>query len=547
MPKLTIDQRDVEVPEGATILDAAQKLGIEIPTLCYRPGCDPSTSCLVCTVRVGRDHRLVPACATAALDGMEVESESEAVHQVRRSALELLLSDHLGDCLAPCYFACPAEMDIPSMLRQIAAGDLRGAIATVKHDIALPAVLGRICPAPCEKICRRGDLDGPVSICLLKRLAADVDLASPEPYAPACLPASGKHVAVIGAGPTGLSAAYYLRQYGHACTLFDENRQLGGRLLHEPKEGSLPAAVLDAEIAAILRLGVSVQTEVRIELTKLAELRSRFDAVLLACGATGKDQALAAGLAVSQRGIHIEPHTYHVGAQQSHLEELPDGVFAAGNAIRGKGLVVRSVADGKEAAHAIHQYLSGQAVTGWPRPFNTKIGRMSGDELIQLANIAPALPANRAKSDPLSSTSGWQAMVDLGETLGLTPAEGRQQASRCLHCDCRGVHSCKLREYAAKYHANPRRYATQRRVFQVDARHAEVIYEPGKCIACGLCIQIAAAAGEPLGLTFVGRGFDVRVSVPFDRSLAEALSKAAAVCVAACPTAALAYKESTHG
>ncbi len=75
-----------------------------------------------------------------------------------------------------------------------------------------------------------------------------------------------------------------------------------------------------------------------------------------------------------------------------------------------------------------------------------------------------------------------------------------------------------------------------------DARHAEIVYEPGKCIDCGLCIQIAVAAGERLGLTFVGRGFDVRVAVPLDRSLAEALTRAAADCVAACPTAALAWK-----
>ena len=97
-------------------------------------------------------------------------------------------------------------MDIPTMLRQIAAGQFREAIATVKRDIALPAVLGRICPAPCEKICRRGDLDAAVSICLLKRLVADVDLASSEPYSPACEPASGKRVAIVGArsdGPLG--------------------------------------------------------------------------------------------------------------------------------------------------------------------------------------------------------------------------------------------------------------------------------------------------------------------------------------------------------
>ena len=124
----------------------------------------------------------------------------------------------------------------------------------------------------------------------------------------------------------------------------------------------------------------------------------------------------------------------------------------------------------------------------------------------------------------------------------MTLTEGSRQAARCLHCDCRGLRSCKLRKYAALYNAQPRRYKAERRVFQQDWRHAEVIYESGKCIDCGLCIQIAAAAGEPLGLTFVGRGFDVRVAVPLDRPLAEALTKAAAECVAACPTAALAWK-----
>ena len=155
MPKLKIDHREVEVPPGATVLDAARALGIDIPTLCFRDGCEAATSCLVCLVKIAEHRRLVPACATAAAEGMEVESETAEVRQFRRSALELLLSDHLGDCLAPCWFTCPAHMDIPQMLRQVAAGQLHEAIATVKRDIALPAVLGRICPAPCEKSCRR--------------------------------------------------------------------------------------------------------------------------------------------------------------------------------------------------------------------------------------------------------------------------------------------------------------------------------------------------------------------------------------------------------
>jgi NADPH-dependent glutamate synthase beta subunit-like oxidoreductase/ferredoxin len=573
MVKLTIDQREVEVPEGATILDAAQKLGIDIPTLCYRQDCDPSTSCLVCLVHVGPNGKAVPSCATAAVDGMVVESETEAVHHLRRRALELLLSDHLGDCLGPCSLGCPAGMDIPTMLRQIAAGDLPGAIATIKRDIALPAVLGRICPAPCEKVCRRSDLarlshqaqqatgsvplllrssaggnsvagtaceqavahggkqcllDGAVSICLLKRLAADVDLASPEPYLPPCAASTGKHVAIIGAGPTGLSAAYYLRRHGHDCALFDENDQLGGRLLQETTETDLPRSVLQAEIATIQKLGIDIEQNTRVSLAEIAAMQSRFDAVLLACGATGGEQAAKASLPVSPRGIAVDPHTFAVKAGQGR-GDAEKGLFAAGNAIRGKGLVVRSVADGKEAAEAIHQFLAGLPCTGWPRRFNTKMGRLQGDDLARFSAGA----CDAARRDPLK-----------GIAAGFTPKEGREQAARCLHCDCRGLHSCKLRKYAAQYHADPRHYGATQRSFTADARHAEVIYESGKCIDCGLCIQIAAAAGEPLGMTFLGRGFNVRVAVPFDHSIAEALTKVAAECVAACPTGALAVKKS---
>ncbi|MCC6123492.1 MAG: (2Fe-2S)-binding protein [Pirellulales bacterium] len=520
MTKITIDNRELEVPAGTTVLGAARQLGIEIPSLCYREGCDASASCLVCVVKINGNARLAPACATAVEEGMMIESETAEVHAARRTALELLLSDHLGDCLAPCFFSCPAEMDIPVMLRQIAAGDLRGAIATVKRDIALPAVLGRICPAPCEKACRRRELDGAVAICLLKRFVADVDLATAEPYLPVCETASGRKVAILGGGPTGLAAAYYLARAGYACTILDENAELGGRLLRETTPEELPREVLAAEIAQIARLGMEVQLNRKINAAAFNDLCGRFDAVLIAAGHAAREQADAFGVAATTKGIHVEHGIFRTDRPK---------VFAAGTAVRGKSMVVRSAADGKEAAAAIDQFLRGATVTGQIRPFTTKIGRMEGEELLRFAEGA----APDTREEPTG-----------GLAEGYVPDEAASQAVRCLHCDCRGLHACKLRKYSAIYGADPKRFKGHRRAFVQDAQHAEVLFEPGKCIDCGLCIQIAAKAGEEIGLTFVGRGFDVRVAVPLDRHLGEALQKVAAECVAACPTAALAWKAS---
>ncbi len=519
MPKLSIDNREIEVPSGTTVLEAARQLGIEIPTLCCLEGCNTETSCLVCVVKINGNSRLAPACGTAAAEGMVVESETEEVHAARRTALELLLSDHLGDCLAPCFFACPAEMDIPAMLRQIAADDMHGAIATVKRDIALPAILGRICPAPCEKACRRRGLDGAVAICLLKRYAADVDLASADPYLPACKSATGKDVAILGGGPAGLSAAYYLTRSGHACTVIDENAELGGRLWKETTTKELPRDVLAAEISQITRLGVEVQLKTKIDTsTAFAECCERYDALLIACGGSAREQASVFGTAVAAKGIHVEHGSFRT--------DRP-GVFAAGTAVRGKSMVVRSVGDGKEVAVAIDQFLRGVPVTGQIRPFTTKIGHLEGEELLRFADGA----SPELRKEPVG-----------GLEEGYSSGEAVRQAVRCLRCDCRGLDSCKLRKYSVIYGADPKRFKGHRRIFEQDAQHAAVLFEPGKCIDCGLCIQIAAKAGEKIGLTFVGRGFDVRVAVPLGRHLDEALRKVATDCVAACPTAALAWK-----
>ncbi|TWT79864.1 Glutamate synthase [NADPH] small chain [Planctomycetes bacterium CA13] len=513
MPKLTIDSREVEVEPGETILDAARKLGIHVPTLCYLKGYKASTSCQVCLVKMVDNGRVVPSCGMPAADGMKIESETAEVHALRRTALELLLSDHVGDCLAPCYFACPAHMDIPKMLREIGDEDTAAAIATIKEDIALPAVLGRVCPKPCEKGCRRNSADGPVEVCDLKRSVADRDLASGTPFIPECKTDSGKRVAVVGAGPTGLAAAFHLRCEGHAVKLFEAAEKAGGRLRHEfPVD--LPAEVLDGEVDVILEMGIDFAPKTRIgEDLSLDELKQDFDAVLVCSGGDTKDHAKDWGLKISRRGVDINAGTFETGTEK---------VFAAGNAIRGKGLVVRSVADGKEAAGTINEFLQGKPITPIARPFSSRIGKIPESEMPEF--LANGKPIHRL-AEP--------------ETNPFDLPVAAEHADRCLECGCIAHGNCSLETYAAMYGADPTRYHSERRAYVKVNRSGSVVYEPGKCINCELCIQIASESQDALGLSFVGRGFDVRVGVPFHGTMEDALGSTAEKCIDACPTGAL--------
>ena len=519
MPKITIDGREVEVPTGATILDAAEKLGISIPTMCHLRGHSPTTSCMVCVVKVAGANCLVPACGALVRDGMQVQNDCAEVLEARKAAIELLLSDHVGDCVGPCQMGCPAHMNIPLMIRQIAAGDLKSAIVTVKRDIALPAVLGRICPAPCEKTCRRRLHDEAVSICLLKRYVADVDLQSSEPYAPSPSARHAKRVAIIGTGPAGLAATYYLRQYGFECTLFDDHDEPGGMLRYGVPETDLPRDVLKAEISHITRLGVAFHLNMRVGVTvSMAEVRRQFDAVFIATGEPKPGDVAGLGVEASPEGVKVD--------SQTGMTSVP-GVFAGGAVVRKHRLAVRSVADGKAAAESIRQYLTTGQVVAAERVFNSRMGKLQEGEMDVFLHSAN----DEKRREPSSFAGGFSREEAVAESL------------RCLHCDCRKPDACLLRQYAQAFDARQSRYKADRRRFVQQADHPDIVYEPGKCIDCGICIRVASAHKEKLGLTFVGRGFDVRVAVPFDATLAEGLQVAAAQCVQACPTGALAFKK----
>jgi ferredoxin len=518
--KITIDGRRVEVSPGQTVLQAARQIGLDIPTLCHLEKCGPLTTCQVCLVKMmaNGQGRLVPSCATQVAPGMIIECETEEVHEARRTALELLFSDHVGDCLSPCHRLCPLQLNIPVMIRQIKAGHLDEAITTVRQALPLAGVLGRLCHHPCEQGCRRGIFDEPAAIREMERFLTEHDCKQDFRQARVCLSerASGgkQSIVIVGAGPAGLAAAHDLVRHGHAVTVIDRHAKPGGRL-REVAEGDLPAEVLAAEVALLAEMGIHFKTGVELgNHVTLNGLRRGFDAILLAVGELAAGEGEKVGVPLAGAVLKADPSTCRVSAPN---------IFAAGACVKPVKQVVRAMAEGRAAAECVHRYLRGQPPRRAEKPFSSIMGRLEPGEL----------------RDFLRTASQEHSVAPCARCAGISGGEAVQEAERCLHCDCRSSGNCLLQHYAQVYGADANRYRSERRPFQQQLQHGGVIFEPGKCIDCGICVKLAEMAAEPLGLTFIGRGFDVRLAAPFDRPIEEGMTAVAEECVRHCPTGAL--------
>jgi formate dehydrogenase (NADP+) beta subunit len=183
--------------------------------------------------------------------------------------------------VTPCRQACPIGIDIPAYVRLIAEGHLEKALMVIRQKVPFAAVLGRVCNHPCETACRRAQVNEPIAICSLKRTAADYVAWSADP--PRHQP-SGRRVAVVGAGPSGMTAAFFLARKGHAVTVFEALPEPGGMLRYGLAEYRMPTAVLAAEIDDILRTGVQLRTNSPVILPELQQ--QGFDAIYLAAGAS---------------------------------------------------------------------------------------------------------------------------------------------------------------------------------------------------------------------------------------------------------------------
>lgn len=190
------------------------------------------------------------------------------------------------ECTTPCQRACPAGIDISAYIHQIALGDYPRAVQVIKERNPFPTVIGRICPRPCEEDCRRQYVDQPVAINFLKRFAADYEKKQTGRILPYRAPATGRRIAIIGAGVQGLSAAFFAARLGHEPTVYEATSQPGGILRSAIASYRLPAEILDWDIDGIREMGVHIETEKTLgkEIHMAALLEEGYQAVFLATG-----------------------------------------------------------------------------------------------------------------------------------------------------------------------------------------------------------------------------------------------------------------------
>jgi ferredoxin len=325
---------------------------------------------------------------------------------------------------------------------------------------------------------------------------------------------TGKSVAIVGAGPAGLAAALYLQLKGIQAVIYDRHELPGGALHYDVPEEILDKTALQREISFILHQGVVFKGKQNINAATFAELRNEYDAVVLAMG-TYDGTPESWGLKCNEKQVMVDKKTY-----QTNL----DKVFAVGNLNLTTRMSIRSAAQGKEVATAIEQLFAGENIAGEYRRFNSVVGRLYTEEY----------------GEYLKEASVAGRFYPAKEGSGFSPDDVAAEAARCMHCDCRDAHECQLREYSDQYKANRKRFLfSDRKVLKKHIQQGVIIYEPGKCIKCGICVRICTKHQHDFGFTYIGRGFDVEIGIPFDKNMGEALKETAQVVARACPTGAL--------
>ena len=238
------------------------------------------------------------------------------------------------ECTTPCQRGCPAGINIREYIRQISLGNNHRAVQVIKERNPFPAVIGRICPRPCELECRRNYIDEPVAINFLKRYAADYEKESGTRILPYKAPDTGRKIGVVGGGVQGLSTAFFAARLGHDTTVFEATPKPGGLLRSAISKDRLPEEILDWDIDGIIEMGVKIETQKALgrEFSIKSLIQEGFDAVFLASG--GWDSRLARGATDDIEspipGTYMMVDLIRFGTRQAETLSIGSDVVIAG-------------------------------------------------------------------------------------------------------------------------------------------------------------------------------------------------------------------------
>ncbi len=355
----------------------------------------------------------------------------------------------------PCITACPIHVDVRGMILELRQGNLAAALKIVRRTLPFPGIVGRICEAPCQDVCRRKEAGAAIRIAALERACADLGGSAERT---GLLPDRGLSVAILGAGPGGLIAAYDLRKKGYTVVVFEARDRAGGRVWEVPEQ-DLPRQVIGDELAILPAMGVEIRPGALVSSDALAALRGEFDAVLVAVGNDAQERF---GLEMDDGGrIKVDPLTYATSQ---------NGIFAAGSLLahRGRYPLIQAMSDGRRAATSVDRFLQGASLTA----ARQNEGPYPSQLYTDTQGIA-RLPAVEM-SDPHAGYSAEEAI---------------REAGRCFPCNC--LECVKVCEYLAHYKSYPKKYV--REIYNnpsivAGSRHSNQFIN--SCSLCGLCGEV---------------------------------------------------------